>query len=188
VSEPQRIEQQILPDALRIVSAEEARTQEAALAAAAQRPAECLVAGPVDEIGGQMLRQALQAWPAGSWSLEPVVEPARWIIYLGRYAAPEDVERKRVELRQIGVAYEPLTEPALEPGLSLGAFATQSAASQRLERLGERGVRTARVVQERPEVRGQLLRLPAVDDNLRIRLDDVRPALAGNPLRPCRPS
>jgi len=41
-------------------------------------------------------------------------------------------------------------------------------------------------VQERPEVRGQLLKLPVVDDLVRGRLDDLKPALAGKPLRPCR--
>lgn len=107
-SEPQRITQQILPEALRVVSAEEAQAPETGFAP--PRSAECLLAGPFDAIAGLALRQVLQAWPPGTWSLEPVLEPAG----------------------------------------------------------------------------SQLLRLPAVDDNLRARLDEVRPALAGNPLRPCR--
>jgi hypothetical protein len=36
------------------------------------------------------------------------------------------------------------------------------------------------------ELRGQLLKLPAVDDNLRPRLEELRIALNGKALRPCR--
>jgi hypothetical protein len=42
------------------------------------------------------------------------------------------------------------------------------------------------VVQERPEERGDVLRLPAVDDVLRAKLNDIRPLLAGESLRTCR--
>jgi hypothetical protein len=183
-SEPQRLAQQVRPEAMRIASAEEAGRLQAA-AAPAKAP-ECLVAGPIDDPSAESLRQALQSWPSGAWTLEPVSEPARWIVYMGKYPAVENVTRKKAELRQLGVSFETLSNPALEPGLSLGGFATESAATQHLERVAERGVRTARVVQERPEVRGLRLLLPALDDSLRARLDDLRPALNGRPLRPCR--
>jgi hypothetical protein len=55
-----------------------------------------------------------------------------------------------------------------------------------LERLASRGVHTAKVLQERPDVKGQHLTLPAVDDALRARLDELRIPLAGKPLRSCR--
>jgi hypothetical protein len=84
------------------------------------------------------------------------------------------------------VSFEALTNPQLEPGLSLGSFPSEAAASQQLASLAERGVRTARLVQERPEKRGQRLMLPAVDDNLRPRLDELKPVLSTIPLRPCR--
>jgi hypothetical protein len=55
-----------------------------------------------------------------------------------------------------------------------------------MEALAQRGIRTAKVVQERPEARGQLLKLPAVDDGLRARLDNLKPALNGKTLQACR--
>ena len=55
-----------------------------------------------------------------------------------------------------------------------------------MEALANRGVRTARVVQERTEQRGQRLTLPVVDDTLRARLDELRTPLAGRALRACR--
>ena len=84
------------------------------------------------------------------------------------------------------MVFEAVSNPALEPGLSLGGFPSQDAANAQLEALAARGVRTARVVLERPELRGLALRLPAVDDALRPRLAELQPLLSGQALRPCR--
>jgi hypothetical protein len=182
-SEPQRLEQQIKPQALRVLPSDEARRVELA---AAVKAAECRQAGPLEDTQLPALKQVLDTWPTSAWSLEPAVEPPRWIVYMGKYAGVESVSRKKAELRQMGISFEPLSNPALEPGLSLGGFASQKDATAQMEVLAQRGVHTAKVVQERPEVRGQLLKLPAVDDLVRGRLDDLKPVLAGKPLRPCR--
>lgn len=184
-AEPQRLAQQLRPEMLRVLPADEARRLEASLAQA-PRPPECLATGPLDEPVVGALRPLLESWPAGSWSFEAVMEPPRWIVYMGPYAGVEQVARKRGELRQLGISFEALANPQLEPGLSLGGFATEAAAVRHIEALADRGVRTARVVQERPEQRGQRLLLPAVDDALRPRLDELKPALETRPLRPCR--
>jgi hypothetical protein len=183
-SEPQRLEQQIKPQSLRILGIEEAARVE--IAAPPSGAQECLQAGLFEEGQLASLKQALASWPAGSWRLEPAVDPAHWIVYMGKYLNAENVSRKKSELRQIGVSFEALSSPELEPGLSLGGFATEAAANRQMEALSQRGVRSAKVVQERPEMRGQLLKLPAVDDGLRPRLDDLRPALSGKSLLPCR--
>lgn len=183
-TEPHRMAQQIRPEAVRVLSPEEARQLVAGGAGA--RSTECLQAGPMEDAAVPTLRQALASWPAGSWTLEPAVDPGRWIVYMGKYPDAQSVERKKGELRQIGVAFEALSNPELEPGLSLGGYPTQDAANQQLERLAGRGVRTARVVQERADQRGQRLTLPAVDDALRARLDELRGALGGRTLRACR--
>lgn len=184
-SEPQRLQQQVRPESLRILRPDELRRVET-VAAQAPRPAECLQSPALDDAQLSPLRTALESWPAGSWSFEPVVEPARWIVYMGRYAGVEQVARKRAELRQLGISFEALSNPELEPGLSLGSFANQAAANQHLQTLAERGVQTARVVQERPEQRGQRLVLPAVDDNLRPRLSELAAPLNTRTLRSCR--
>jgi hypothetical protein len=184
-SEPQRLAQQVRPEAVRVLPADELRRVETQVAQA-PKPPECLLSPMLDEMQLAGLRPALATWPAGSWTLEQATEPARWIIYMGPYAGVEQVARKRAELRQLGISFEALTNPALEPGLSLGGFAGEAAANQQLAVLAERGVRTARVLQERPEQRGQRLLLPAVDDNLRPRLAELRSVLSTKPLRPCR--
>ena len=106
-SEPHRIRQQIKPQSLRILRDDEARRQDTT--AALPKPVECLQAGPFDESQMAVLAQALNSWPAGSWSVEPLTDP-----------------------------------------------------------------------------RGQLLKLTAVDDSLRPRLQELRTALSGRTLRPCR--
>lgn len=156
--------------------------------AAALAGGECLRAGPYfDPVQIERLRQALVALrlAEGSWRMEGVPEPARWIVYMGPYANPELVARKRSELRVIGVRYEPLLNPSMEPGLSLGAHASQAAANTALADLARRGVRTARVVQELPERTGQWLRLPQADEALKRRLNGPGVPLFGRPLRTC---
>jgi len=187
-SEPQRLAQQIRPEAIRILSGDEVRATDAAVPAPAPiKTFECLQAGLFDEAQVLALRKALEtALPPGSWLLDTAVEPARWIVYMGRYPNAETLARKRAELANLNLRFEPLTNPELEPGLSLGGFATQAAANEELAALNRRGVRTARVVQERAEARGSLLKIPAADETLRARLDEVKPALAGKPLRSCK--
>ena len=186
-SEPQRLDQQIRPEAIALLGADESRRLEGQLAASAAASARnCWRAGPFDETQAQVLRRALEPMlPQGSWLLEPVLLPGRWIVYMGRYETAEAVTKKRSELRFLNVPTEPLRNPALEPGLSLGGFETQALAAAALVELAQRGVRTARVVQERAEQNGQQLRLPQADDALRAQLDGVRPALAGRILQPC---
>ena len=195
-SEPQRLTQQIKPEAMRLVtpggnapaaSAPSAASgTDAAVVADAQPPTQCLQAGLYTEAQTGVLRTALQsALPGGGWVLESSVEPARWIVYMGRYADLDALNKKRAELRQRRVSFEALNNPALEPGLSLGSFTSQSDANAELARISTRGVNTARVVQSQPEVRGQKLRFAAVDASLRSQLDSLKPQLLGKTLRLC---
>ena len=185
-SEPQRIAQQIKPERLRILKADELKRLEVAAQSPA-RPTECLQAGVFDASQTAELSVALQnTLPAGSWSLDAVVEPARWIIYMGKYPSAEALAKKRSELASLNLNYEPLTNPGLEFGLSLGGYAAQPAADAALAALSRRGVRTARVVQERAELRGSSLRIAAVDETIRARLEEIRPLLAGKTLRTCK--
>lgn len=185
-SEPQRLGQQIRPDAVRLLTAQELSQSEAAPRVTG-KPTACLQAGLFDATQSAQLRRTLAVTlPAGSWTLEETLEPARWIVYMGKYANAEELAKKRAQLASLNLKFEPLTNPALGLGLSLGGFNTQAAATAALEAFSRRGVRTARVVQERPEVSGTLLRLPAADEALRARLDELKPVMAGKAWSPCR--
>ncbi len=219
-TEPQRLTQQIRPEALRILTPLEARQFEitpaatSALAPAAlssasvsststvvsstatvvtasalttSTPTQCLQAGLFNEEQTAVLRARLQtALPAGSWILESSVEPARWMVYMGKYNSADAVTKKKSELRQLGVAFDALNNASLEPGLSLGIFTSQPEADTELARIAKRGVRTAKVIQAQAELRGQKVRFAAVDANLKVQLEAVKPFLAGKALLACR--
>ena len=193
-SEPQRLEQQIRPEALRVtptaVPADAAPGPGAPVAAAAPVSApmpsaatSCLQAGPFDPAQAEALRQALKAasLPDGSWTLEITAVPSRWIVYMGKFTEAEALEKKRTELRALRVETAPIMQPALAPGLSLGVFTSLAGAQEHLAQLTRRGVRTARVVPEQTDNTATQLRLPAADDGLRVQ---VQP-LIGKPLTPC---
>lgn len=182
-SEPQRVAQQIRPEAVRVLPGDEAKRIE--VTAAARAP-ECLQAGLFTDAEADALKSALEGWPSGSWAIEPATDPARWIVYMGKYPDAASLDKKKSELRALNVSFEPLGNATLEPGLSLGGYPTEAAAKQQMEALVQKGVRTARVLQERAEAKGHAVKFPAVDDTLRPKLDDIRAALHGKPLKACR--
>jgi hypothetical protein len=190
-SEPQRMAAQIRPEAIQLLTVEEAKqlengaTTNLSSAASAAAP-ECLQAGLFNEQQSSSLRASLEsALPAGSWQLESSVEAARWIVYMGKYTNEDALAKKRTELRQLGVSFRTVNSGALSPGLALATFPLQADADKELARIATKGVRTARVAQERAETRGQVLKLAAVDAALRARLDAITPQLEGKALQPC---
>lgn len=184
--EPDRLNQQIQPELLIIELTDPTRTGAADPAPVAQVAIQCLQAGLFDDIQLAVLRQSAQAvLPAGSWAFEDVSEPARWIVYLGKYPDAQALARKRAELVALKLRVEPIDNPALANGLSLGGFDSQAKASAELAALVKRGVRTAQVVQARAEIRASVFRIQQVDDTVRPHVDELRPALAGKMLRPC---
>lgn len=183
--EPHRVEQQIKPDALRILTSAELKRVEAQVLADLA-PKECLQAGPFDDTQAAALRRALESNLGNSgWQLDPVVVPPRWIIYMGKFANAEALAKKRGELQAMNLTSHSLTNSTLEIGLSLGGYDTQAEATAELNRLTARGIRTARVLQERQEAQAHQLKLPAVNEAMKSRLMDLKPALAGKTISTC---
>ena len=203
-AEPQRLQQQIRPETLKVLRAQGATnnptpppapaaapaadTTASAPAPTAAAPAdagECLQAGVFDDKQAAALRNAAAALPAGSWSLEPTPINGRWMIYMGRFDDQDTLDKKRAELRARKVDFD-RAGGTLEPGLSLGRFSTEEAAQRGLTALNAQGVRTARVIQERQAATGFILKLPAVTDAQRQQwLATLRPAMAGKTLGSC---
>ncbi|MCC7098517.1 MAG: SPOR domain-containing protein, partial [Rubrivivax sp.] len=148
----------------------------------------CLQSGPLDDAQAKALQPLLAALPPGSWTLVQVPVAGRWMVYMGRFADEEALAKKRAELSALKLAFD---RPAagFEPGLALGRFATEEAAQRALADLANRGVRSARVVLERPSQTRTLLRLGAVDAPLRGQLQPLQDALgAAGGLHPCDPA
>ena len=74
------------------------------------------------------------------------VQREQWLIYMGPYLTTTLNERKKAELKHLGVASTEVSKPNLKIGLSLGQFATEALAKEALKRLGGKGVKTASVV------------------------------------------
>lgn len=207
-SEPQRLAQQIRPEVLRVVGSKTQPTAAVppvptgaaqqpvsapapapspaeAPVAAAPEAGECLQAGVFDEEQAATLRRAVTSLPQGSWTLERTTIAGRWMVYMGRFADTDVLAKKRAELREMNVPYDRPASASLEPGLSLGRFSTEEAAQRGLSNLTAKGVRTARVVQERTDAPGYMLRLPAADSALRAKVEALRAPMAGKALRPC---
>jgi hypothetical protein len=204
-AEPQRMNEQIRPETLQILRANPGKASsspsaggsssaagaptatasaDAASAPAPAEAAECLQAGVFDDRQVEALRTAAASLPQGSWVLDPTPVPGRWMLYMGRFEDQETLDRKRAELRARKVDHD-RAGGTLEFGLSLGRFSSKEAAERELANLATKGVRTARVIQERPDTAGFTLRLPAVTDALRPQLDVLRTAMAGKTLRNC---
>ena len=156
-------------------------------AVAANAPRECWQATGFTEAQAELLRAelALLGLPPSGWQLTENRSNGRWIVYMGRYDNNEQVERKKAELRALGVQFRELTTSGLAPGLALGTYSTEAAARQALQQTEQGGVRTAKVAQERAESVSFSLRLPAITDAQRAAVDGLREAMAGKTLRRC---
>lgn len=145
----------------------------------------CWLAGGYTTPQADALRSALAAsgLPRSSWQLSETRTGGRWVVYMGRYN-DEQLDKKRSELKALGVAFRNLPAP-LGPGLALGTFSSEDAAQQGLQDLSKKGVRTARVVQERAEGSAWTLRLPAITDAQRSVVAGLGAAMAGKKLQPC---
>ena len=153
---------------------------------AANAPRECWQAAGFTEAQAELLRAelALLGLAASNWQLTESRSSGRWIVYMGRYDNTEQVERKKAELRALGVQFRELTS-GLAPGLALGTYSTEAAARQALQQTEQGGVRTAKVAQERAESVSFTLRLPAITATQRAAVDGLRDAMAGKALRRC---
>lgn len=143
--EPERLAKQVRPEAVSILTPQLV----AAAAVAAESRLTCLEAGPFDDASLPVIESALASTlPIGTWTRQTSSQPARWIVYMGRYASYEAQQKKAQELTRLKVPFEPVTGvPALEPGLSLGRFLNREAADAALQKLTERGIHTSKVVE-----------------------------------------
>ncbi len=181
-SEPWRVQQQIQPDQLTLLSAEDLARAELK---EASRTLPCWQIGPLDQASHSSLDQALQALsPAPYWQSQQVDEPERWMLFMGPYASPAVLERKLTELQALKLnareVPRPVTHPKWGQGLSLGRFDTSELAQQALSDVSQRGVRTARVLRDHGSRAGHMVSVWTGDVG-RTQLDALLPSLTSLP-------
>ncbi len=183
--EPQRLAQQIEPEAVRVLSSTDIARVEAEVRAD-MAPKQCLEVGPLSADQAAALRGLLEAeWPAGSWQFDTAAVTARWMVYMGKFASEEALAKKRGELAAMNFKVLTVESPALQLGLSLGVYESEAQANVELIRLGARGIRTARVVQERVADQTTVLRLPAVSEAMLPLVEKLTPELGSKSLAAC---
>lgn len=210
-NEPERLQAQVRPEVLRLLNGPQGAepappplTHGSEVASATESPApgtppaeapQAAVATPDTacwQVGGFTAGQAdglraalaLLGWPRNAWEVNEVRSTGRWVVYMGRFDG-EQMARKKTELRDINVDFREVSIPSLGPGLALGTFSSEAAAEQGMQDLTRKGVRTARVAQERPESVSYSLRLPAVTAAQRSAVESIGGPLAGKVLQRC---
>ena len=180
--EPQRLPQQIHPEALTVLPPKASAPQAAASVAdappepvpVAPAPTSCWQAPDLDEAQAETLRPLLAAkLAAGAWALDETRLPARWMLYMGPYSQAADFAKKREQLTDLKVKFFALTGNGQSPGFSLGIFSSQEAAKAGLQDLAKRGVHSARVLQERAASVSYHLRLPSIGAGDQAALDSL---------------
>lgn len=161
---------------------EPAASQPAGMAsAAAATPANeaglCVEAGPFSAAEYNSVEATLRPLlPAGSWSSHTVAIQGLWLVYMGPYGDADMLERKQTELRRIkGLNFEEVRTPAnLALGLSLGRYGRLDEAEAGLNTLRNRGIRTARIVNIRPNMDVQVIKIAHATVRMQVTLAGVK--------------
>lgn len=194
--EPDRLAQQLHPQALRLLPprpatptpepSQAAETPTPVTAPAPTAATACWQAAGYSPSQTILLNAALQKLPGldKRWTLTETTTPGRWIVYLGKFPHAEALQRSREALRQLGIEHRDVNSPTLAPGLALGTFSTEAGAQQALQQVTKEGVRGARVVQVRPDGRSVTLTLPAITEAERAQIQQLS-MLVDKPLQRC---
>lgn len=195
-TEPYRLKQQVRPDVLSVVPTPPAAATPppTASSTSATEPDEeilpettvCLQSENMDEAQFKKLQQVLQQsdLPSTSWEMQSSAISGRWMVYLGKFPNETALEKRRAELRTRKIGYD-RAGGSLEPGLSLGRFSSEDAATRELGQMLNQGVRGARVVQERAPQTLYALRLSHATAAQRSILQRLQPSMGGKALRAC---
>jgi hypothetical protein len=198
--EPERMQRQVRPDAVQLITPSAASA--ALQAAAAQRTPAGPAAAPVVEPGTTV---CLEAGPFAStevvsaeralrdlkltnleWTQQRSERGGLYIVYQGKFADNAALQRRRAELQRQQINAEPVvSSPDLEPGLSFGRHDTRAAADAALAQLQQQGVRPSRVVTITFPVVVTLLRVERANGPLAARLTQLNLPPAGSGFRPC---
>ena len=110
---------------------------------------DCAETPGLDDAQFAALRTALGKGgvPATAIAERRQTQGGTWIVYLGRFTDAQTWQQKADELKKLDVKFERVNAPTtLAPGLSLGQFAKEADATQKLDDFAKHGVHGARVV------------------------------------------
>jgi len=195
--EPQLVEQQLNPQEIRLLSADQVAKLAGERAKQSLDRPKAPPKAPVSaclELGGfspgevARVQQALEPLALGSrLSQRRAEEVANYWVFMPPLRNRQAANLKAAELRKLGVEdfFIILEDPKLRFAISLGVFKTEEAARTRLAELRTKGVRTARVGARETPVQKVYFSIREVPDALATKLNDLRQAFAGTELKDC---
>ncbi len=155
--EPQRLQQQIAPEKIRLLATSPPPTQTPVAVAVAEPSvktavapavASCVELGNFNEADAARFEAQIDALALNQrLSRRTVTDATSYMVYIPPQADKDAVERKSGELRRLDVRdfYVVQAEGDLHYAISLGIFKTRAAAESHLAELVRKGVRSARV-------------------------------------------
>ncbi len=187
--EPQRLAQQVRPEVLRLLTADEALAAMSSVPAPPAAGADdgdaatggmagCIEAGPFAAREAAAAERLLAAALGGSgWSRQPSGGGIRWEIVVGPYPDEAARQHAREALDRAGIASVALVGlPAAMPGFSLGRHAARAEAAAALAEAAQRGVQGARIVAVAPST---MLRIEHAEAATRARLAAIEAPVGG---------
>ena len=197
--EPQLMEQQLNPQEIRLLSAEQvAKLATERAKQTVERPKAPLKAPVIAclELGAFTLgdvprvQRALEPLALGSrLTQRRADEVASYWVFIPPLRNRQSANLKAAELKKLGVEdfFVVQEDPKLRFAISLGVFKTEEAARSRLAELRTKGVRTARVGPKETSVQKIYFAIREVPDALVTKLNDLRQSFVGTDLRDCTP-
>jgi len=210
-TEAQLMEQQLNPQAIRLLGAEQLaalaaeRAKQATERAKPPPPpppptppppppkvtvAACLELGAFNPGEVARVQQVLEPLELGPrLSQRRAQEIASYWVFMPPQGSRQAANRKSAELKKLGVEdfFIVQEDPKLQFAISLGIFKTEEAAQARLAELRKKGVRTARVGPRETPVQKVYFTVREVPDALASRLNELRQGFPGSELKNCPP-
>ncbi len=138
--EPERLRQQIEPEKVRVIGP------------VAPGAIACKLLSGLSMAEAKVVEESLRGGSEVSVAVRPVEEPPSWWVLIPELANKDAAEKKLAEARKLGAKdSKSVADEKSGPFIvSLGVFSTEAAASEQLDSLTKKGVRSARVEERRP--------------------------------------
>ncbi len=197
-SDPRPLAREIAPEKLRVLLPAGAGR---AVAATPNKPAadapapqaaasrtQCLEMGGFAAADVTRVGEALAPFTLGARvSQRQVEDSASWWVFIPPRGSRQDAQKKAAELKALGVdeLFILQDEGPQCYALSLGVFKTEAAATNRLEALRAKGVRTAQVGARETTLQKTYVQVRAVDEPLAAQLREIAQTFTGVEVREC---
>ena len=192
-SDPRPLTRQVAPEKLAVLSdlpkpAAQAAPKPAAEADGAK--VACLEWGALSAPDAARAGEALAPLALGNRLLQrQVEESAGWWVFIPPRANRQDAQKKATELKGLGIDeyFVVQEEGPSRFAVSLGVFKTEAAATNRLEALRAKGVKTAQVGARETQLQKTYFQVRQVEDALAAKLREIAQPFTGTEVRECSP-